>query len=89
MWLLLQPGILPSVIYDAIGRWSALQVVHLWDAPDVVVEFLQSGDESLRDEARVMAVAVAVWAQLNKLKELIISYQNGETGVVRFPLPSR
>ena len=32
-------------------RWSALQVIHLWDAPDVVRRYLESGDESLRDTA--------------------------------------
>jgi hypothetical protein len=33
-------------------RWCALQVIHLWDAPDVVRRYLETGDESLRAAAR-------------------------------------
>jgi hypothetical protein len=33
------------------ARWCALQVIHLWDAPDVVRQYLDTGDESLRDAA--------------------------------------
>ena len=39
----------------SFSRWSALQVIHLWDAPDVVRRFLETGDESLRDAARAAA----------------------------------
>lgn len=34
------------------ARWCALQVIHLWDAPDVVRRYLETGDESLRAAAR-------------------------------------
>jgi hypothetical protein len=37
------------------ARWAALQVIHLWDAPKVVRDFLETGDESLRDAARAAA----------------------------------
>lgn len=38
------------------ARWSALKVLHLWpNPPDVVVKFLKTGDESLRDAARAAA----------------------------------
>jgi len=30
----------------------ALDVVHLWDAPDVVIEYLKTGDEKIRAAAR-------------------------------------
>jgi hypothetical protein len=33
------------------ARWCALQVVHLWEAPDVVKQYLETGDESVRDAA--------------------------------------
>ena len=33
------------------ARWCALQVVHLWDPPEVVMDFLKTGDESLRAAA--------------------------------------
>ena len=40
-------------------RWCALQVVHLWDCPDVVKRYLETGDEGLRDAARTTALAAA------------------------------
>ena len=30
------------------ARWCALQVVHLWQCPDVVRRYLETGDESIR-----------------------------------------
>ena len=47
------------------ARWCALQVIHLWDAPPVVREFLETGKEELRDAARDTARAAAsdaAWA---------------------------
>ena len=50
------------------ARWCALQVVHLWNVPPVVLEYLTTGDESKRDAARAAAEAfraaadVAAWA---------------------------
>jgi hypothetical protein len=34
------------------ARWCALQVVRLWQCPDVVRRYLETGDESIRDAAR-------------------------------------
>ena len=39
----------------SFARWAALQVIHLWNAPDVVRRYLESGDESLRDAVRAAA----------------------------------
>lgn len=45
-------------MYDAtdvlrhFGRLCALDVIHLWDTPDVVVRFLRTGDQSLRAASR-------------------------------------
>jgi len=41
------------------ARSCALQVIHLWDAPDVVRQYLETGDESLRAAARAAAGAAA------------------------------
>jgi hypothetical protein len=41
------------------ARWCALQVLHLWDAPDIVVEYLKTGNEDLRKKAKHDALAVA------------------------------
>lgn len=50
----------------AFARWSALQVIHLWDAPPVVREYLETGNESLRDAA--WAAADAEWAAADAAK---------------------
>lgn len=34
------------------ARMQALSVVHLWEAPDVVLDYLMTGDEAIRQEAR-------------------------------------
>jgi len=43
----------------AHARWCALQVIDLWDAPDVVRQYLATGDESLRAAAMAAAEAAA------------------------------
>lgn len=43
------------------ARKCALQVIHLWDCPGIVRNYLETGDESLRAAARVAAEAAA-WA---------------------------
>ena len=43
----------------AFARQCALDVIHLWDAPAVVRQYLETGDESLRDAARAAAWAAA------------------------------
>lgn len=37
------------------ARMRALSVAHLWDAPDVVLDYLMTGDESVRAAARAAA----------------------------------
>ena len=41
------------------ARWCALQVIDLWDAPPVVRQYLETGDETLRNAARAAAAAAA------------------------------
>ena len=46
------------------ARMQALSVIHLWDAPDVVLDYLMTGDEAIRaaaawDAARATASAAA------------------------------
>lgn len=48
-----------TVMLRAFARKCALDVIHLWDAPDVVVRYLKTGDEELRAEAQVAACAAA------------------------------
>ena len=46
-------------ILRAFARQCALDVIHLWDAPQVVRDYLTTGDESLRDGTRDAARAAA------------------------------
>jgi hypothetical protein len=39
----------------AFSRRCALGVVHFWDAPDIVRRYLETGDESLMDQAAKLA----------------------------------
>ena len=41
------------------ARWCAQQVLHLWDAPQVVVDYLSTGDAAARDAAWAAACAAA------------------------------
>ena len=43
----------------AFARWSALQVIQHWDAPDFVRRYLESGKESLRSAALSAAEGAA------------------------------
>ena len=43
------------------ARKRALDVIHLWDAPEVVVDYLKTGDESLR-KASTAASRAPSWA---------------------------
>ena len=45
------------------ARLCALDVIDCWDAPDVVIEYLKTGDEFIRNAARdaVWAASDAAW----------------------------
>jgi hypothetical protein len=48
----------------AFGRWCALEVAHLWDMPPIVRQYLETGEESIRDAARdatSAAASAAAW----------------------------
>ena len=55
LWVVLREAVLPKETLREFARWCALQVIDLWDAPDVVYEYLKTGDETLRDAARAAA----------------------------------
>ena len=54
----------------AFARWCALQVIDAWDAPAVVREYLETGDESLRAAAWAAAGAAARAAQRERFAEM-------------------
>jgi hypothetical protein len=47
-----------DLLYE-FARMQALSVVHLWDPPAVVLEYLMTGDQSLRDAAQAATQAAA------------------------------
>ena len=55
---MLDAGTTDKLLRD-YARWCALQVIHLWDAPDVVRQYLETGDDSLRSWAWAAAWATA------------------------------
>ena len=58
-------------ILQKFARMCALDVIHLWDAPDVVVRYLKTGDESLRDAARIAAwdARSAAWDTMDAARD--------------------
>ena len=57
-------GIDVSPALREYARWCALQVIHLWDAPAVVREYLETGNGSLRTAAWTAAwtaASAAAW----------------------------
>ena len=43
----------------AFARAEALRVIHLWDAPEIVRRYLETGDETIRSAAQTAAWAAA------------------------------
>ena len=53
--------------------WCALSVIHLWDAPQIVYDYLNTGDEKIR--AAAWAARAAGDAQNKKLTEMLIKLE--------------
>jgi hypothetical protein len=51
-----------TVMMRLFARQCALDVAHLWDMPDVVRQYLETGDETLRDAAWTATSGVAAQA---------------------------
>ena len=58
-------------ILRAFARKCALDVLHLWDAPEVVERYLRTGDESIRDAARDAATGAAREKQNRRLASML------------------
>ena len=52
-------GVDITELLRAFARRQALRAAHLWDMPDAVRQYLETGDEALRDEAAGEAAANA------------------------------
>ena len=62
----LRGGIDISETLRAFSRWAALSVANLWDMPDVVRQYLETGDASLTKAAADTA-AYAAYAEASSL----------------------
>jgi hypothetical protein len=54
-----------SSVLRAFARQCALDLSHLWDAPQIVKDYLNTGDENLRaaaSDAAWAAASAAAWA---------------------------
>jgi hypothetical protein len=54
-----------DAVLREFSRWCALSVIHLWDAPQIVYDYLNTGDEKYRDTAWAAArdaAGDAAWA---------------------------
>lgn len=60
----------------SFSRRCALDVIHLWDAPDVVRRYLETGDETIRAAARAAAWEAAVAAAREAAREADRDAQN-------------
>ena len=79
LWVVLREEIFEAGVLREFARWCALSVAHLWDMPDVVRQYLQTGNEEIRaaagdaagDAAGAAAGDAAQVDQIKKLKSLI------------------
>lgn len=69
----LSGGIDISDVLHKFARMCALDVVHLWDAPDIVVRYLKTGDESIRAAAWAGAEAAAREKQSRRLTRMVLA----------------
>ena len=44
-------------LMDSFARECALSVIHLWDAPEIVIKYLKTGDPKLKDASRAASDA--------------------------------
>jgi hypothetical protein len=51
-----------TALLRCFARKQALSVIHLWDAPEVVREYLETGNEELRDAARAASGDASFYA---------------------------
>ncbi len=54
--LLTQRGKVDKDVLMEFARWCALQAAGLWDAPEAVIKYLETGNDSLREAAHQAAV---------------------------------
>ena len=59
-------------VLRAFARKCALDVANLWDAPDVVVRYLKTGDESIRSAAKYAAESAAEGKQNKRLQKMLM-----------------
>lgn len=72
LWSIRDEKVMKRILCE-FARWCALQVAHIWDAPQVVVEYLETGDGSKRDEAWNAVADAMVTINASDLEEAFIA----------------
>ena len=58
LWVVLCEEAISLDVLREFSHWCALAVAHLCDTPDIVMQYLNTGDEKLRDAAIDAATAI-------------------------------
>jgi hypothetical protein len=69
-------GVDVSDTLRAFALLCALDVIHLWDAPEIVMRYLKTGDESIRAAARAAARQAARAAARAAARDAVEAAQN-------------
>ncbi len=59
LWVVTHPGWIDDIVLRQWTQWCALQVVDLWNAPNIVKKYLETGNEELQNVAWDAAWAAA------------------------------
>ena len=58
LWVVLCEEAISLDVLREFSHWCALEVAHLCDTPDIVMQYLNTGDEKLQDAALDAAAAI-------------------------------
>lgn len=68
-----------ETVLREFARWCALTVIDRWNAPDVVRQWLETGDESLKNAARAAAESAALSAAESAAESAALSAAKSAT----------
>ena len=75
LWVAYRMEGIPNETWSAWGRWCALHRIDDWDCPDIVREWLETGNEDIRSAAWSAARSAAESEQIAKLIEMVEEIQ--------------
>ena len=82
----LEGGVDVSESLRLFARKCALDVIHLWDAPEIVIRYLKTGDESIRAAARdAWYASTSIKEKIDSLNVMIAAKHNAKDIAVDIP----